>query len=289
MTVYNKIKSLIKRIPGTKIFFEYYKNVAPNVRGNFGYLLSKSTLKKLNRKTVLTIVGRGHSGTRLLSSTFKESGIFMGEPLSGSYDLLPPDMLYRAARYAGKYVKYKGDFIWDFSKLQKQPIDRAFYYYLRRYLSSVISYENKLSYCGWKIPETILFFPWMVKLFPNIKYIYWVRDPRDVILGKHMTDNFDQINVPFEKTEDVLIKRAASWKYQWDLVKATPKPENFLIVKFEDFVLNQEKTLKEIEDFLVISLVKIEVNKDKVGLWKRSHIYRDIPFLKEALLELGYA
>jgi len=42
---------------------------------------------------------------------------------------------------------------------------------------------------GWKIPETTLVFPWIRRIFPEIRYIFWVRDPRDSILGGHLTDD----------------------------------------------------------------------------------------------------
>ena len=41
-----------------------------------------------------TIIGRGHSGTRAMSHTLSASGVWMGEPLNGSGDLLPPQAMY---------------------------------------------------------------------------------------------------------------------------------------------------------------------------------------------------
>jgi len=210
----------------------------------------------------------------------------MGNPLNGSFDLIPEDGLYETAKLAGNYVSYKGNYEWDFSKLRKGRIDGQFYYFMESYLKSIVSSDCLRK--GWKIPETILFFPWMVRVFPEIKYIYFVRDPRDVICEYHLTDDLTRWNVPCDEINDIYEKRAVSWKYQWDIVKATPKPKHFLLIKFEDFVLKQEETLEKIEHFVGIPMEKVEVNPEKVGIWKRHNICRNIDFLKPALLELGY-
>ena len=253
-----------------------------------GVWWDKLLLGALNREKVLTVIGRGHSGTRVIASALSASGVFMGTPLNLSHDLVPPDRLYQAMRLAGRRVRYKGNYEWDFSGLIQKKPDDAFYRHLRIYLSRLISRPHHNGYCGWKIPETLLCFPWMVRLFPRMKYIYWVRDPRDVILGAHVTDDFGWMAVPFETPEDVMIRRAASWKYQWDLVKATPKPEYFMRVRYEDFVENPEETLGRLEDFLGMPLARTEVLKTRIGLWRRVRPAQNIPFLTEALVELGY-
>ena len=51
---------------------------------------------------MVTVIGRGHSGTRAISNTLSESGFYMGEPLNGSWDLVPPEKMYEAAREIGK-------------------------------------------------------------------------------------------------------------------------------------------------------------------------------------------
>ena len=47
---------------------------------------------------LITIIGRGHSGTRAISHTLSASGVWMGEPLNMSGDLLPPEAMYEASR-----------------------------------------------------------------------------------------------------------------------------------------------------------------------------------------------
>ena len=64
---------------------------------------------------LITVIGRGHSGTRSISHTLSASGVFMGEPLNVSGDLLPPEKMYDACRVFAQYVKYEGNNTWDSS------------------------------------------------------------------------------------------------------------------------------------------------------------------------------
>ena len=99
---------------------------------------------------------------------------------------------------------------------------------------------DKSTHRGWKIPETTLAYPWIIRMFPDIKYIHWIRDPRDCILGGHKTDDLRDFGIDYPLTDDVRKRRAISWLYQYELMKSTPKPKNYIVVRFEDFILKQE-------------------------------------------------
>lgn len=234
----------------------------------------------------VTIIGRGHSGTRAISHTLTESGVYMGAELNESGDLIPADNLYKACRIMSKHIQYLGENKWDFSPLHTMKINPEFVDLVNSYLESVITSpaENK----GWKLPETMLIYPWIVRLFPEAKYIFWVRDPRDNILGEHLTDNLLDFGIPYEKTENLLERRAISWLYQFELYKATPRPKNLLEIRFEDFVLKHDETLEKIEAFLEIHLKKIEVRSSSVGRWKESGEFLDFPQLEEGLKVFSY-
>ena len=68
---------------------------------------------------LVTIIGRGHSGTRAISHTLTASGVYMGEPLNVSGDLLPPDAMYEACRVMARHVVHLGGMRWDFSRHNK--------------------------------------------------------------------------------------------------------------------------------------------------------------------------
>lgn len=236
---------------------------------------------------LITVIGRGHSGTRAMSHTLTASGVYMGEPLNHAGDLLPPDDLYEACRVIGRYVDHRGGTSWDFSKLQAMPIDPAFTRLLDSYLASV--WSSDVPWRGWKLPETTLIYPWLRRLHPDIHYIYWIRDPRDCILGRHLTDDMERVGIPHDPVEDVYQRRAISWKYQVEIVKTTPRPERFLTVRFEDFVMRQEETLRQVGDFLGIELATIEVRPEAVGRHTRSGEPVNLPVFADDLVVHGYA
>jgi hypothetical protein len=235
---------------------------------------------------LITIIGRGHSGTRAISHTLSESGVFMGEPLNQSGDLLPPEDMYEACRVLARYVHWQGGLDWDFSQLHGVEIPSEFSDLIYRYLRTVL--DSPAPNKGWKIPETTLSFPWIHRLFPEIKYIYWVRNPRDCILRRHKTDDLADFGIEYPYTEDIRLQRAISWKYQYDIVQATPRPEHWLEVRFEDFVLRQEEALARLEEYLGIKLARILVRPETVDRWKQDEETNYYDFFAPAMRHFGY-
>ena len=202
-----------------------------------------------------------------MSHTLSQSGVFMGDQLNKSGDLLPPQDLYEACRVMAKYVVHQGGLNWDFSGLHSGPIDPAFTRLVESYLSSVLNsdFTNK----GWKLPETTLILPWIVRIFPEAHYIYWVRDPRDNVLDGHLTDDLSDFGVPYDFTDDLIKRRAISWQYQFEIMKNTPSPANRIDVRFEEFIIRQQDTLRRLEGFLGIPMATIPIRVDSVGRWRQ--------------------
>jgi hypothetical protein len=194
--------------------------------------------------------------------------------------------MYEACRVMARHMTHLGGIRWDFSKLMTMPIDPEFTRLVESYLTSILSSDTE--HRGWKIPETTLIYPWIVRMFPDIRYIHWIRDPRDSILAPHKTDDLARFGVPYEMTGDERLRRAISWKYQREIVKATPAPKYTIDVRFEDFILDQDKTLARLEEFLGFPLAKIEVRPESVGRWKMDDGVHDFDFLHEDMRELGY-
>jgi len=236
--------------------------------------------------SLITIIGRGHSGTRAISHTLYASGVYMGNTINRSGDLVPPEKMYDACRVFARYVHWQGGLNWDFSEVGRMDIPQEFNDLLDDYLRSVL--ENTSEHRGWKIPETTLVYPWIMRRFPEAKYIFWIRNPRDCILGRHVTDDLARFGIEYESTDDDRLRRAISWKYQYDLVKAFPKPANWLEVRFEDFVLRQDETLARLEDYLGFRLGKIIVRPDAVDRWKQDDGVNYFDFFEPAMREYGY-
>jgi len=237
--------------------------------------------------TTITIIGRGHSGTRAMSHTLSASGVFMGQPLNVSGDLLPPEMMYDACHVFARYVDWQGDLSWNWERALAAKIPDEFKFLIHTYLTTVRLHNSE--HKGWKIPETTLVFPWIMRMFPEIKYIFWIRDPRDCIIGRHLTDDLRDFGIEYPPTDDERLRRAISWKYQYDLVQAMPKPKHWIEVRLEDFVLRQDETLARLEDFLGLPLAKIPVNPEVIGRWKTDEQPHDFDFFAPALAQYGYA
>ncbi|GLQ58017.1 sulfotransferase family protein [Devosia nitrariae] len=225
--------------------------------------------------SLVTIIGRGHGGTRAISHTLYASGVYMGQTLNASGDLVPPEAMYEACRIFARYVDWTGGLEWDFSRALSAEIPAEFRQLIEKYLAAVLT--SKAEHRGWKIPETTLVYPWIQRMFPEARYVFWIRDPRDSILATHKTDDMADFGIDYPRSDDVLRRRAISWKYQYDLVQATPKPAHWLEVRFEDFVDDQEATLERLERFLGYDLARIIVRPDAVGRW-RSRPGKDVSF-----------
>jgi hypothetical protein len=259
--------------------------------------------------SLITIIGRGHGGTRAISHTLMVSNVFMGEPLNRSGDLLPPQPMYDACRVLAQHVQWRGGLDWDFASLHDMEIPGEFSELIHTYLHTVLAAKDEQK--GWKIPETTLVFPWIVRMFPEIKFIYWVRNPRDNILARHVTDDLTDFGIHYpdvdafaqERYPHLLeaaasevqmeelrlrLRRAFSWQYQYAIVKATPKPQNWIVVRFEDFVLQQEATLQRLEAYLGVPLARIIVRREAVGRYDQANGTSYFDFLDEGMQEFGY-
>jgi len=236
---------------------------------------------------LITVIGRGHGGTRAMAHTLSASGVFTGSPLNKSGDLVPAEEMYEACRVFARFVDWEGGLSWDFSRALQADPTPEFVDLIERYLTTVLS--SPASRRGWKLPETTLAYPWIVKMFPTAHYIEWVRDPRDSILNQHVTDDLSLFGVSYDRTDDQRRNRAISWLYQRELMAATPKPANVIQVRFEDFVLDQGRTLAAIEDFLGFELARIPVTPDAVGRWRHDDGRHTFDFFEKDLVDLGYA
>jgi len=236
---------------------------------------------------MLCICGRGHGGTRIPSKLLHKNGVFMGTRLNQSADLVPPNKMYEAVQYINKFVKYKGNYTWDFSYLINNKPDTKFTSLVNEYLKDVLTHREPK---GWKLPESTFAFPWLVKMFPDIKYIIWSRHPYDSIFSNHLTDNLERwnINIP-DKGFGLKMKRSISWKYQYDMVNCDKQPKKVLHMKYEDFCMHPKENTKILGYFLKLKLKPVKTHTNSVYKWKRSDInFNRFKFLKGPMEELGY-
>lgn len=236
--------------------------------------------------SLIIVIGRGHSGTRVIAHTLYGSGVFMGKLINPSGDKVPAAVMYRACRRLGPHVKWDGGVRWDFSALHQMEIDARFRELLDDYLEDLFRRDAPVR--GWKLPETTLAFPWIARLFPDASYVHWVRDPRDCIARAHHTDDLRRFQIEAPETDDLVERRAISWRYQYDIVESTPRPARFLTVRYEDMIREQERTLARLEEFLGMKLARIVTRSAPIGRHRAEPGRYDFEFLRAPLAALGY-
>ena len=139
----------------------------------------------LEEESPVVVMGRGHSGTRVLAWALRALGVAMGtldaKPTGDVQDRRftraikrlaqrslvrpalaepPPGELRRLRRAAAAYLEWLGE---------RGP--------------------ERARHWGWKFPETYLIGPAVDAVFPRARYIHMVRDGRDLAFKEHLTDD----------------------------------------------------------------------------------------------------
>lgn len=187
-------------------------------------------------QTVATVIGRGHSGTRAVVDWLRVAGFDIGSNLNNSNDRMPFDRCYDAARIIMRYCRHTGGNNWDFNRLHTMPIDPAWKRAMEDYLSGVLAHRGLTA---WKLPETVFSYPWLVREFPEFRYVVLYRDPRDTIIKNHGTDALPEWGPEWEIPGGDYERRALSWVFQHRLIRSTPIPQHHTSFRLRDFVHSQ--------------------------------------------------
>ena len=104
-----------------------------------------------------------------------------------------------------------------------------------------------------KTPRDEIFFPVMLRMFgPDFKFIYIVRDPRDVYLS--ITKKNEIAGKQVDKNNRRIIDFSIYWQTQLKRVLHYQKKySNIHLLRFEDLLLNTEITLTRLCEFLQIA------------------------------------
>lgn len=213
----------------------------------------------LNSDKLIIVIGRGHSGTRAISQLLYDSGVYMGSELNESYDIVSTyEYMYNAVR--------------SFNNDNKDDAVKN----IRKFLQDFKGVDRK--YKGWKLPETTLVYPLITKMLDKAKYIFWTRRVYENVTKKHGTDDCQRWNLPE-------MSRKENWVYHQKMVLDNPTPENFLHVRFEDFVENNNEEIKRLEKFLGIKLERIPVHNDKSRYVDEYELSDEV---KDVMMQLEY-
>ena len=246
-------------------------------------------IEKLNNPNTTIIIGRGHSGTRILPKSLQDSGFYLGEPLNEALDLLPKPDIYQACNIFGPYVDQVDNYNWNFDRAVKAQIPSLFLELLTRYLDPLIRSDRK--HIAWKIPQSNLIYPWLVRLFPKANFIHWVRHPETACSKLSGIDRLENWNIPAKKFlfHSFNTKmRVISWKYHADIVMNSPKPQNLLRVRLEDCQEDPEHWTQVLGEFLKAQLEIPTIDRKRAGVSTNKYFNKYI-FLRETMSNLNYS
>lgn len=201
------------------------------------------------------IVGMARSGTTLLSEILNAHSQIAASPETHYFrkywtdeqkSTMEKRIILTEEFLDGNEFKQFG-----FSKKQKQEIRAELLAAIRKGLPQILDVvlthyrlkHNKPIWCE-KTPVHMLYLPHIAKLFPEAKFIFLVRDPRDICLSLK--------KVPFNAGSTVSIARR--WKRYARLSVSYQRQYQgkLLVVKYEDLIRQPERQIMKICQFLNI-------------------------------------
>ena len=227
--------------------------------GNFARTTPKFSREVFERPVILT--GRGGSGTRLISEIAQKLGVFLGNNLNVAGDSVEwVDLIYE---YAIKKT---------IATTRGQPCREDFSGIVLDKVQDILEggEYNLEGPWGWKLPETMLVVPEMMRIFPKSKLVHLVRHPvtsalrrthmtsrmsnpvgRAVLRGAYLEIGRNPKNIDSDPEH---IHNAVTWLYQvrrvHDYAMNNLSAENYHLVRFEDLMSDPLETSKKLSRFM---------------------------------------
>ena len=199
----------------------------------------------------IVLMGRGHSGTRVLAYAVQALGVNLGftdRMASGD----PEDKPFR--RGLAKLSRR-----WDVGDVPPERELRPFRKLVYRWYQQL----RPTGPWGWKYPETYLMTAHVHAVFPRARYLHIIRDGRDLAFKRHRTHDPDTVlgrRVLAKigaSSEPRYIGAALSWAYQVEL--------------FTDFAT------RHLPRERLLDLTFEELCADPVGVTRRVAAFLDVP------------
>jgi hypothetical protein len=250
------------------------------------------------------IVGAiGGSGTRVVENILEQAGVFMGTQLNENKDAVPVREFYRKWRNAWCGFS-QGNLRWNLADFEDSvPFSR-----MREEFGEAIEQHLKEKpdenmAWGVKVPQNILFLPFLHFFYPKMRFIQIVRDGMDMVYSTNWNVRLVGEFVLSEKEKGLPlgVQQILSWwrvnKCAHDYGKRVLR-NRYLLIRFESLCMQPDHTVEGILDFLKASkkpgmdalLAKVRV-PESTGRWRMKDIQEVYEIMKagqEALNEFGY-
>lgn len=228
------------------------------------------------------IVGRGGSGTRLLSQLALSTGVFLGNKLNVSLDSEEwVEDIYKLAISATSTTGIESG----------SEQERYWLRQLRKRAATILRDADRShkDIWGWKLPETILALPQILKAFPNAYVIHLVRHPltsswrrthmtsrinnpigRAVLTAAYKAYGFDPKNIDRDES---YFHNVITWTYQvqqaYEVLNSMARSDRILYFRYEDICDSASEARDRMSDFLGISSTKttlsVEINPGRIN------------------------
>jgi len=137
--------------------------------------------------------------------------------------------------------------------LTTQDIDKLVADFIKSLLEKFCA-QNKKQRIAEKSPNNIFFFPHLHILFPTSPLIHVIRDGRDVVTSLLRMNWIDSTGKRLDYTQDIT-KATEYWKNavltgKNFMQKVETGRKMYFEVKYEDIVINSEKTVKKVFEFI---------------------------------------
>jgi hypothetical protein len=264
-------------------------------------------------KGPFVIVGRGHSGTRLLCDAFLQNGLWMG---------LTDDRATRDSRLfspRNPTVRYLVQEAFHYDELPEA--ERA---HTRHLLSQLVDELRRdcpadAAAFGWKRPLSTFLVEIILDTLPSSKVVHLIRDGRDVMLSRRKRP-IERLHDPFDRmltfsepmlttyrgkplAQAILENRDELEMHHWVTavrsgMRGRKHPDRYLEVLYEELCRRPVEVLNEVFDFLNVPFAKqardwivASTSTARIGKWRGSaaELCDAIAIGEPLLRELGYA
>lgn len=234
----------------------FYKNVFVRYPVSPLQSLGRHKIAALRRLEPCVVMGRGHSGTRVVAWICHHLGLDMG---TDAATVPSGDPAETSFKHHQRVVATHS--------LDVRSAEETRYLDLNRFQKAVHGFHQRLAAedgrWGWKFPETYMIGPYVERTFPVARYIHLMRDGRDMAFKRHLTD------VPEHRLARVILRRqgalglphhlqaALSWALQVDLFESFRRSvpgERVLELRYETLVRDPRSAVERIGAFLDVPL-----------------------------------
>lgn len=226
---------------------------------------SSLLVRCLNRSDEICMLGQTHFMGHLYRSGLRHEMAKFGSLTDDKVVYKLVDYLYSAPYRGGDYwiwlLKNVDKAYFTQKLLASNRTERAFFYMLMELKA------DKQPVWGEKTPGNLFHVPTLLEWFPQAKIIHTFRDPRAIYVSesKYRIAQQDSRLFPYKQMEKLGLKNmlvplytvfhtTIVWSKVWQLHLQYAKdyPNNYYLLKFEDFVTNPAQQLQQLCQFLEI-------------------------------------